>query len=121
MQGRKIEGLVGHHAGLCAEDRIAADYERRGHRIVGRRWRGQGGEIDLVARGADGLVFIEVKASRTHGRAAQRISRRQIERLYSAASEYLAGEPAGQDTEMRFDVALMDRAGTIDIIENAFM
>jgi putative endonuclease len=106
----EIAGRVAYHAGLCAEDSIAADYVRR-----------QSGEIDLIARGAEGLVFIEVKASRSHNRAAQRISRRQIERLYSAASEYIAGEPDGQNTDMRFDVALMDRYGAIDIIENAFI
>lgn len=121
MQAKAITGLVSYHAGLCAEDRIAADYVRRGHRIVGQRWRGACGEIDLIARGDDGLVFIEVKASRSHGQAAERVSKRQIQRLFSAASEYVAGEPAGQNTEMRFDVALMDRSGAIDIIENAFM
>jgi len=117
----EIRGLVSHHGGLCAEDSVAADYIRRGHSIVRRRWRGQSGEIDLIARGACGLVFIEVKAARSHGRAAQRISRRQIERIYCAASEYVAGEPDGQSTDMRFDVALMNRVGVIDIIENAYM
>lgn len=116
-----MSGRVSYHAGLCAEECIAADYMRRGHRIVGRRWRGQGGEIDLIARGSEGLVFIEVKASRTHGRAALRISQRQIERIQSAATEYVMGEPNGQDSDMRFDVAMMDRRGQIDIIENAFM
>ena len=121
MTTNSMTGRVSYYTGVCAEDRIAADYVRRGHRIVGRRWRGQSGEIDLIAHGRGGLVFIEVKASRSHGRAAQRITRRQIERLFSAASEYIAGEPAGQNTDMRFDVALMDRGGMIDIIENAFL
>ena len=121
MKADQLDGLVSYHTGICAEEQVAADYVRRGHLIVGRRWRGQSGEIDLIARGADGLVFIEVKASRTHVRAAQRIGRRQIERLHNAASEFLGGEPGGQDTDMRFDVALLDRAGSIDIIENAFM
>ena len=116
-----MSGQVSFYAGLSAEDRVAADYERRGHRIVGRRWRGQGGEIDLIARGGDGLVFIEVKASRSHNRAAQRVGRRQMQRIFDAASEYVAGEPDGQMTDIRFDVALFDRAGVIDIIENAFM
>ncbi len=114
-------GLVSYHAGLCAEDRVAADYERRGFRIVGRRWRGSGGEIDLVARGAEGLVFIEVKAARSLDQAAHRVGRRQVERIHATATEYFAAEPDGQNTGMRFDVALMDRSGTIRIVENAFM
>ena len=42
------------------------------------------------------------------------------QRIWSAASEFLAGEPAGQDTPARFDVALVDGQGRIEIIENAF-
>ncbi|WP_108482847.1 YraN family protein [Oceaniglobus ichthyenteri] len=116
-----MSGQVSYHAGRCAEDAVAAEYERRGHRIVGRRWRGKGGEIDLIAQGHGGFVFIEVKASRTHHRAALRIGRQQMQRIFDAATEFVANEPDGQLSEMRFDVALMDRAGTIDIIENAFM
>lgn len=62
-------GAVAYQAGLAAEACIADDYERRGYPIAARRWRGQGGEIDLVARDGDGLVFIEVKKSRSFDRA----------------------------------------------------
>ncbi len=41
-------------------------------------------------------------------------------RIYASASVFLAGEPAGQDTPSRFDVALVDGQGRIEIIENAF-
>jgi len=64
MTTNSMTGRVSYYTGVCAEDRIAADYVRRGHRIVGRRWRGQSGEIDLIAQGRGGLVFIEVKASK---------------------------------------------------------
>jgi len=43
-----------------------------------------------------------------------------MDRICRSAAAYLAGEPMGQDTEMRFDVALVDGCGRIDIIENAF-
>lgn len=116
-----MSGLVSYHAGLCAEERIAADYERRGHEILHSRWRCNAGEIDLIARGPDGLVFVEVKASRSHGRASRRLGGRQVQRLFDAAAEYIAGEPGGQDTDMRFDVATFDQTGSIEIIENAFI
>jgi putative endonuclease len=41
-------------------------------------------------------------------------------RICTAASEYLAQEPLGQLTPVRFDVALVDGAGRIEILENAF-
>jgi len=42
--------LVGYHAGLAAEEIVAADYARRGLRLERRRWRGKRGEIDLIVR-----------------------------------------------------------------------
>lgn len=117
---RQTNGESGYHAGLAAEHAIARDYERRGYPIARRRWRGQGGEIDLIARDGDGIVFIEVKKSRSFDRALQRLSTRQQARLYSAAEEYLGTQPAGALTDVRFDVALVDGRGAIRVIENAF-
>jgi putative endonuclease len=78
------------------------------------------GEIDLIARDGARVIFIEVKHSRTHAIAAEHLTRRQMDRIYASASEFLAGEPGGQNTEVRFDVALVDAMGRIDIVENAF-
>jgi putative endonuclease len=118
--GREARGALSYLAGLHAEAAIAAHYDRRGADIAARRWRGRGGEIDLVAREGDTLVFIEVKRSRTHSDAAARIGARQIARLHAAAEEYIGTEPSGLDTAMRFDVALVDGQGRIDVLENAF-
>ncbi|MBD3680151.1 MAG: YraN family protein [Rhodobacteraceae bacterium] len=115
-----MSGQVSHLAGLAAEDRIAADYARRGHRVTARRWRGPGGEIDLIAENGDGFIFIEVKKSRSIARAAERLGAHQMQRIYASASAYLADCPNGQDTDVRFDVALMDATGAFEILENAF-
>lgn len=116
-----VQAQTNYHAGLAAEAIVARQYENRGHAIACERWRGRGGEIDLIMRDGDSVVFIEVKKSRTHDRAAQRLSRRQMHRLCNAASEFVAGEPRGQLTEMRFDLATVDQAGTVRVIENIFM
>jgi len=109
-----------YHAGLSAELQIAQDYERRGFVVTHNRWRGDAGEIDLITRDASGLVFVEVKKSRSIARAAERLNRRQMARIYASAEQFLAGEPDGQLTNVRFDVALVDDAGRFEIIENAF-
>ena len=114
-----MSGAVSYHAGLSAEGQVARDYQRRGFPLVRHRWRGAGGEIDLVMQDGDGFVFIEVKKSRSHARAAERVSQRQIHRLYAAASEFLATCPQGLNTPARFDVALIDSMGQIRIVENA--
>ncbi|NVK60525.1 MAG: YraN family protein [Rhodobacteraceae bacterium] len=121
LDRRRARGACGHLAGLSAEARIAQDYERRGYRLAGQRWRGRSGEIDLILRDGDGLIFVEVKKSRSFDRALERLSSRQIRRLMKAAEEYVGQEPRGSLTDMRFDVALMDAHGMIRVLENAFL
>ncbi|MBM1634225.1 YraN family protein [Sulfitobacter mediterraneus] len=117
---RHHRGRLAFHAGLAAENRIAQDYERRGFTVARRRWRGKGGEIDLIVRDGNALIFVEVKQSRDFNRAAESLSIRQKRRIYASAEEYLASEPAGSLTDVRFDVALVDGRGDTRIIENAF-
>lgn len=112
-------GAQAHLAGLAAEVAVGRLYETGGRPIAARRWRGAGGEIDLIARDGAGLIFIEVKQSRRFDDAAAHLSPGQIGRLYAAASEFMAGEPGGMDTEARFDVALVDGGGRVRILENA--
>ncbi len=102
--------------GLVQADRyLAAGYE-----MVVRRWRGKAGEIDMILRKGALFVFVEVKSSRDFAHAAERISRRQMDRICMAACEFCGGLPAGQSTEMRMDAALVDQFGRVEIIEAAF-
>lgn len=116
-----MTGAVSYHAGLAAEDIVARVYGRLGYALLERRWRGPGGEIDLIFENAGALVFVEVKKARDFAAAAARITPRQIARINSSASCYLATCPGGQDTESRFDAALVNSSGAVEIVENAFM
>lgn len=120
LDQRHHRGRMAHHAGLSAENRIAQDYERRGFAVARRRWRGQGGEIDLIVQDGNALIFVEVKQSRNLQRAAESLSTRQMQRIYKSAEEFLGTQPAGSLTDVRFDVALVDGRGDMQIIENAF-
>ncbi|WP_093917042.1 YraN family protein [Sulfitobacter marinus] len=115
-----MQGSVSYHAGLAAENAVAQDYMRRGFTVARERWRGKRGEIDLIMRSDADLIFVEVKKSQSFARAALRVSRRQIERIMGSAEEFLAGEPNGALTNVRFDVALVDQTGQLRIVENAF-
>lgn len=119
---RAQQGALAYHAGLAAEEQVAERYRRVGADVSARRWRGRfGGEIDLIARDGDVLVFVEVKRARTHAVAAERLSMHQLRRIGIAAEEYAALYAAGRGQKMRFDLALVDGAGRIEVIENASM
>ena len=113
-----MNGKVNYLAGMAAEDAVAADYAKRGHPVAARRWRGSRGELDLVLRDGERLIVVEVKKARDFANAAMHLTRAQVARIHGAASEYVAGEPKGQLTDLRFDVALVDATGQIEIIEN---
>ena len=110
-----------YHAGVSAEQAVARHYVRRGAVLRESRWRGRSGEIDLIFSEADTIVFVEVKKSRTHAQAAERLTRRQMGRIRRSGEDYLGGCPKGTLTDARVDVALVDATGAIEIIDNAGM
>ncbi|MDU8912905.1 YraN family protein [Aestuariicoccus sp. MJ-SS9] len=118
---RRATGSTAYHAGLSAEGQVARHYTERGSAIVAQRWRGAAGEIDLIADDGKQLIFVEVKKSRNFGRALEGLTRRQIDRIQLAGEEYAGAHARGSLTEMRFDVALMNDAGQIRILENAYV
>lgn len=119
-RARVRRGQLAALSGAMAEDTVARQLQAGGLRIVARRWRGKAGEIDLICRDGDCVVFVEVKQSATHAQAAQRLGAAQQARLCNAACEYVGGLPTGQLTEMRFDVALVDALGRVEMLQNAF-
>ena len=119
-QNRKARGLTNYLAGHAAEASVARLYEDRGVAICARNWRGLTGEIDLIGRDGDVVIFVEVKQSRTHDLAASHLSDQQIRRIFATVDEFVAGEPRGLLTDVRIDLALVDGQGRIEVVENAF-
>jgi len=78
--------------GEQAETLAAAFIAERGLRIIARNYRCRYGELDLVARDGDVLVFIEVRrrADNSFGGAAASINAAKREKLLKAARHYLA-------------------------------
>jgi putative endonuclease len=93
--------------GLSAESRAAAFLVAKGYRILARRFRTPLGEIDIVARRRDVLVFVEVKARDNFDEAAEAIGRRQQNRIIGAAQVWLAAHPEDAMRDMRFDAILV--------------
>jgi putative endonuclease len=106
--------------GRAAEARIAARLAVEGWTILGQRIRTPAGEIDLVAECGGLLAFIEVKARDTLAEAAHALGRRQQRRLIAAAEIWLGDNPGHGTAGIRFDVLLVDAAGGMRRIADAF-
>ena len=99
--------LAAFRTGLSAESRAAAYLMAKGYRILAKRFRTPYGEIDIVARKRNLIVFIEVKARASLDEAAYAVTPRQQARIIAAAQGWLVGHPEHADFDLRFDVMLI--------------
>jgi putative endonuclease len=93
-----VLGALGEH--------IAATYLTDvGMRVVDRNWRCREGELDIVAREADALVFCEVKTRRGtgFGHPVEAVTAVKQRRLRTLAHRWLAGHDE-HARDVRFDV-----------------
>jgi putative endonuclease len=104
----RLERQVAFRLGISAESRAAALLIAKGFRILARRWRSPVGEIDIIARRRQLLIFVEVKARETLDDAAWSVTERQKARIVAAAQAWLArlGDNHGFQ-DMRFDAVLV--------------
>ena len=101
-------------------ERRAVDYliHEAGMHVLDRNWRCDHGEIDIVARDADAVVFVEVKTRRDidFGVPAESVIVAKQHRLRRLAALWLAEHP-GLVADVRFDVVsvLRPRRGPAQI------
>lgn len=111
--------------GRRAEELVAGYLSQRGWQVLQRNYRCRWGEVDLVARDGDCLVFVEVRAKRgdAFGTPLESITAKKMARLRSTAETYLQ-ENGLADRSWRIDVAALEltRQGGvrwIEVLENA--
>jgi putative endonuclease len=102
--------------GLSGEDLACRYLERKKYEILARGYRLFRGEIDIVARDGETLVFVEVKAraDESHGRPEEAVTlgkQRQIRRI---ARGYLLEHPS-PGVNCRFDVIAILFRGRDDV------
>jgi len=107
-------------SGEKAETLVAAFLEHAGLRIVERNYRSRFGEIDLIARDGDALVFVEVRErkSAAFGGAAASITAAKQKKITRTALAYLTGN--NRPPACRFDAVLVGAAGRIEWLRDAF-
>ena len=117
---RRDRGRRAFLSGAAAEERAIDAYRQKGLTLLAHRWRGQSGEIDLILKDASTYVFAEVKKAASLDAAIARLRPAQMRRIHLAASEFLGGTPDGQLSDVRFDLVVMDGAGALAILPEAF-
>lgn len=113
-----------HRLGECGEDLACRELRQRGYVILDRRYRTRFGEIDIVARDSDVLVFVEVKArvGDRFGAAAAGVTGWKRRRIARMAADYLARHGLS-DLPCRFDVVAIDIGGgqlRVEVYQDAF-
>jgi len=101
------ERVAAFRTGISAEARAAAYLMAKGYRILAKRFRTPHGEIDLVARRRNVVVFVEVKARATLDEAAYAVTPRQQRRIIDAAQGWLVAHPEHAEFDLRFDAMLI--------------
>ena len=105
---------------MQAEAAAEAALVAEGWQVLARRLRTAAGEIDLLAERDGLLAVIEVKRRPTLADAAAALGARQQARLLAAAEIVLAEHPGWGQAGVRFDVLLVDAAGQVRRIADAF-
>ena len=95
--------------GESGEDLACRELGARGYAILARRYRTRHGEIDIVARDGDTIVFVEVRLKTTadFGSAAESVTPWKQRRVAAMAVDYLARNRL-TDRPCRFDVVAID-------------
>ncbi len=110
--------------GKTGEDLACAELEKRGYAILARRYRRRGGELDIIARDGETMVFIEVKTrdGRAFGDGADAVTGFKRRRITQLALDYMMRHHLS-DCPCRFDVVSVQVDSGVPVIEvfqNAF-
>lgn len=113
--------------GQSGEDEAARHLLREGYRIIETNYKNRFGEIDIIARDGETIVFIEVKARRSakFGTARASVHSAKKKKLSMVALGYLKSR-GNTHRKARFDVVCVDSIPSsggktrVALIRNAF-
>ena len=122
---RSISKKITHYKrGIFAEYYAAIFLRLKGYRILSMRFKTKVGEIDIIAKKADIIVFVEVKFRPDEGQALSAVIPNAQKRIRRAADYFLLSQKGREsltlDPTIRFDVIGITENFKIRHITNAF-
>jgi putative endonuclease len=112
--------------GKLGEELAGKAFKKNGYRIIDKNYRCRYGEIDIIARKKDSLVFIEVrsKTGSSFGSPEESVTTAKKRRIMRTALDYIANhENLPPDWRIDFVAVEFDESGSkvrrVEIIENA--
>ncbi|MEM7618251.1 MAG: YraN family protein [Pseudomonadota bacterium] len=105
--------------GLWAENIAKIYLVLKGYRILHSRFKSPVGEIDIIAKKQNSIIFIEVKARQTQSQALESITYKMRQRIERAAMLYCSKHDL-TDTQMRFDLISVIPPLKIHHLDNAW-
>lgn len=105
------------------KEKVAAEFlKKQGYTIITMNFYFKGGEIDIIAREGEYLVFIEVKyrTSGSSGLPEEAVTPQKMQRISYGASYYMLSHHIPDSAPVRFDVVAVDNEG-IRLHRNAFL
>ncbi len=111
--------------GSRGEDLAVQYLKKKGFKVIERNYHCSEGEIDLVAREKNTLVFVEIKtrSSSEYGLPQDAVDRFKQHKMIEVARSYLAERHLTEDIPARFDVVaihFMPAGPQIELIKDAF-
>ena len=111
--------------GQKGEERAAQYLIDKGYEILERNWRTKTGEIDIIAKKAETVVFVEVKTlpQATVDMLSSVLNRQKLQRILKTSKRFLLNHRQYSNSYIHYDVIVLDMQGLPQVyhIENAFM
>lgn len=109
-----------HETGLIAETLAVWFLRLKGYRILARRYKTRYGEVDIIARHKNMIVFVEVKARKNAEDALNAVTLKMRSRIERAALDYMARHEKVRDMGMRFDFVAIVPPFFVRHLDNAW-
>ncbi len=106
--------------GLEAETAAARHLRALGYEIAEQRYKTKSGEVDIVARKDDVILFVEVKARNTLSDALDSVSLASQRRIEAAGRDWIAAQPDAHMLSWRNDVIAIVPDEPVQHFENVW-